>query len=477
MFGRAVYAVVKKDVVFDDAVDIARFDRLCDARHDRFERGAIVVAGVFRRPRDRQPFERRTQFVDVVDIGLLERRDARAAMTFELEQSLTFENGERFADGSATHVEGSGERGLAQPFAGHVGTTDDRAAQSIDDIVGKTSANKRRQGHVVNLNRTEFCELLTIAVMTPSTMRPFGVCAAALTPLAADLTPDCDAVVAHCRRLLASGCDAINLLGTTGEAQSLSVEQRLAVMTAVAHAGLPLSVFMVGTGAASLADTVRLTRAAVDLGYAGALVIPPFYFTQITDDGIVAYYDALVERVGDARLRLYLYHFPALSGVGFSPDVVARIAARLPQTLAGIKDSSGVPGYAESIVARVPQIDVFPSSEGALATARARGFAGCISATVNVSASLAARVWRSAVDGASIVGDDQTQLIAIREALASHQLVPALRATLAALLGDAAWTRVVPPLVPLAPGDASALLARLNAIPAFAELGPALACA
>jgi 4-hydroxy-tetrahydrodipicolinate synthase len=307
--------------------------------------------------------------------------------------------------------------------------------------------------------------------------RPRGVCAAALTPLTADLAPDTKAVVVHVRRLLATGCDAINLLGTTGEASSFSVRQRLSVMEAVAAAGLPLDVFMVGTGAPSLDDTLVLTRAAIELGYAGQLVIPPYYFKGITDEGIVRYYATLIERIADPRFRLYLYHFPQLSSVGFSPAVVARIAAAYPATLVGLKDSSGVSGYPESIVAVAPAIDVFPSSEALLSVCRTRGFAGVISATLNVTAPLAGRVWAQSAAGPEAAAELQGALTAIRAAIAQHQLVPALRAVIAAMLGDDAWLRVLPPLVEIDPVSSAALLAKLAAIPHFNELGATNACA
>ncbi len=153
------------------------------------------------------------------------------------------------------------------------------------------------------------------------TIRLRGVIAAAATPLNADFSIDTERLIQHCRALLAEGCDGINLLGTTGEATSFSVEQRLAAMQAVARSGLPMSQFMVGTGAASLNDAVRLTREARDLDFTGALVLPPFYYKPIDNVGLLAYFDELINRVG-ADLRLYLYNFPQLSGVPYPLEFV-----------------------------------------------------------------------------------------------------------------------------------------------------------
>ncbi len=298
---------------------------------------------------------------------------------------------------------------------------------------------------------------------TPLQRRLGGVCAATLTPLNEQCEPDHAALVAHCRRLLSIGCDAINLLGTTGEATSLSLQQRLEVMEAIASSGLPLERFMVGTGAAAFADALTLTRAAVRLGFAGALVIPPFYFKNVTDEGVFAYYERLITQVDHAGLLVYLYHFPQLSGFAFSAALVDRLARAFPRTIAGIKDSSGASGFAESIVAACPQLDVFPSSESVLAHAAASGFAGCISATVNVSAPLAARVWAGA-------SDVHAPLSAIRQTIAKHQLVPALRAVLASLSGDGGWRRMILPLVELPAAEVGRLVGELDAQPEFASI-------
>ena len=181
-----------------------------------------------------------------------------------------------------------------------------------------------------------------------------GVIAATPTPVDADFRPDPERLVRHCRALLDGGCDAINLLGTTGEATAFGVEQRIAVMRAIAESRLPLDRFMVGTGVPALEDTVRLTRAACELGFAGALVLPPFFYPQVPDDGLVAYIEALARRVDHPRLAIYLYHIPQNTKVPWPVEVVARLRDRLGATLAGLKDSAGDLAYARAVVAAVP---------------------------------------------------------------------------------------------------------------------------
>lgn len=284
------------------------------------------------------------------------------------------------------------------------------------------------------------------------TTRLRGVIAAAATPLQADLGIDTERLIEHCRTLLAEGCDGINLLGTTGEATSFSFEQRLAAMQAVARSGLPLARFMVGTGAASLKDAVRLTGAARDLGYNGALVLPPFYYKPIDTEGLLAYFDELINRVG-ADLRLYLYHFPQLSGVPYSLEFVQALKAKYPRQLLGLKDSSGDTSYSVAMAAGVKDFDVFPSAEGTLNDADRYGWAGCISATVNVTVRSAAAGWkaRGTEEGERAVAAAAAQ----RAILARSPVIAAVKQALAVTYQRPEWARLVPPLHRLTPEQAA----------------------
>jgi len=282
-----------------------------------------------------------------------------------------------------------------------------------------------------------------------------GVIAATATPVDAEFRPDLERLVRHCRALLDGGCDAINLLGTTGEATAFGVEQRIAAMRAIAGSGLPLDRFMVGTGVPALDETVRLTRAACELGFAGQLILPPFYYPDVPGDGLVAYVDALVARVDHPRLAVYLYHIPQNTKVPWPLDVVARLRERHGATLAGLKDSAGDLGYARSIVAALPGLAVFPSSEATLGSATADGFAGCISATVNVTARESQAAWSG--QGSAIGAVAAKKAAELRAIVAVHPLVAAVKSLLAARYRDDAWKRVALPLVALA-GDRAAAL-------------------
>ncbi len=272
-----------------------------------------------------------------------------------------------------------------------------------------------------------------------------GIFAAAATPLKADLSIDTTRLVAHCRWLLGEGgCDGVNLLGTTGEATSFSVEQRLDAMRAVAESGLPMERFMVGTGAAALSDAIRLTSGARELGFAGALLVPPFYYKGIDDESVYAYAARVIEQAGGGKMGIYLYHIPQMSAVAYNFGVVEKLVAHFPDALAGIKDSSGDFENSLELARRFPSIAVFPGSEGFLAKAPDAGFAGCISATTNVNGGFVARGWK---DRATDAGKASLKAGgAIREALAKFPFVPGVKWTLAELQGDPEWKRTHPPL-------------------------------
>jgi len=295
-----------------------------------------------------------------------------------------------------------------------------------------------------------------------------GVIAAAATPLREDLSIDLDALVAHCGHLLGEGgCDGINLLGTTGEATSFSLDQRLAAMRAVASSGLSLSRFMVGTGAAALDDAVALTRAAKELGFAGALLLPPFYYKGIGADDLVAYVSAVIDRVGADGLPLYLYHFPANSGVPYVPEAVRRLREAYPRAVLGLKDSSGDLDYSAGLARDLPGFAVFPSAEAAIGRAAELGFAGCISATANVTGPFAQAALTAPTAEARAAGLDRA--VAIRTEIAKFPLVASVKETLALLSAQSGWRRLMPPLSALSADQSRRLAEALRAMLPLAD--------
>jgi len=290
-----------------------------------------------------------------------------------------------------------------------------------------------------------------------------GVIAAIATAVDDKGEPDCVRSTALARRLLANGCDGLNVLGTTGEATSFSLDQRKRVMSAYRDAGLPLDRLMVGTGAAALADAIALTRHAAELGFAGALVLPPFYYKGVPDDGLFAYVETIVQATAAKPIPIYLYHFPAQSGLPWHLKLVARLLDACPGRIVGLKDSSGDMAYAREAAKLAQGFDVFPSTEAVLLEARAGAFAGCISATANLNADLCARAWRSGDAGALAAA------VTIRKLFDGKQLVPGVKALIAHIERDPAWARVQPPLCAFPAADRAAAVAGYDRVRAPAS--------
>jgi len=292
--------------------------------------------------------------------------------------------------------------------------------------------------------------------MTASKLQ--GVIAAIATAVDDKGEPDCARSTALARFLLANGCDGLNVLGTTGEATSFSLEQRKRVMSAYRAAGLPLDRLMVGTGAASVADAIALTRHAAELGFAGALVLPPFYYKGVPDDGLFAYVELIVQATAADPIPLYLYHFPAQSGLPWHVKLVARLVESFGARIVGLKDSSGDMAYAREAATVAPGFKVFPSTEAVLMEARTGAFAGCISATANLNADLCARAWRNG-DKAAL-----DAAVAIRKLFDGKQLVPGVKALIAHIHDDAGWSRVQPPLSVFPARDRTAVSAAYDSL-------------
>lgn len=259
-----------------------------------------------------------------------------------------------------------------------------------------------------------------------------GVVAAVLTPFRSANLPDPQTAIPYYGELLESGCDGLNLLGTTGEGVSVSLGDRLAFMEAIAQSALPRERLIVGTGAAALGDAVLLTRDAFELGFAAALVIPPFYYRDASDEGVAAFYAGLVDAVRPPEGRLLLYNFPRMSGITFTPVLVERLMSACGAAIGGIKDSSNDTDLERALHEQFPQLAIYPGSEALLAEAREWGYAGCISGSVCLWPQLAQRVWR---DGDSAALEEMTSA---RSSL-GQPLITAMRSRVAQRKSDSTW--------------------------------------
>jgi len=285
-----------------------------------------------------------------------------------------------------------------------------------------------------------------------------GVIAAVATPIDQAGSPDTARATKLARHLLDHGCDGLNVLGTTGEATSFSLEERKRVMSAYAKAGLPMDRLMVGTGAAAVADAVALTRHAAELGFAGALLLPPFYYKGVPDDGLVAYVETIAQATAAKPIPIYLYHFPQQSGLPWHVALVRRLLDRFGGRIVGLKDSSGDMAYAREAAAISKGLAVFPSTEAVLLDARAGAFAGCISATANLNADLCQQAWsrgdKVALDAA----------VAIRKLFDGKALVSGVKALLAHIHADPALAQVKPPLSPFPAADRASVVAGYDGV-------------
>jgi 4-hydroxy-tetrahydrodipicolinate synthase len=281
-----------------------------------------------------------------------------------------------------------------------------------------------------------------------------GVYAAAITPLGADLHIDPERFKLHCQWLLANGCDGLAPLGSAGESNSLALADRLAVPGLLRDAGIPANRIILGTGSSSLADAIAITRAALESGYSNVLTLPPFFYKDVSEDGVFAYYAGILAAVPDPQLRLFLYHFPRMSGVPITTSLIARLRAVGGDRIAGLKDSGGDFAHTRGLIESFSGFRVFSGSEEFLADNLGEGGAGAISATTNVTAPLAARLRDTRAPGYDVAVDE---LKRVRRCLQAYPLSAMLKQLLAWRNADGSWNRVLPPLVTLSPEAAARL--------------------
>jgi 4-hydroxy-tetrahydrodipicolinate synthase len=300
-----------------------------------------------------------------------------------------------------------------------------------------------------------------------------GVLAPAITSFRRDLSVDIERSTQHVRWLLDNGCTGLAVFGTNSEANSLSVEERERLLESFIRNGVDPRRLMPGTGCCSLSDSVRLTAHAVKAGCGGVLMLPPFYYKGVSDDGLFRNFAEVIERVADARLRLYLYHIPPVAQVPIPLALIERLLKAYPTTLAGMKDSSGDWNYSKSVLDAFAAngFEFFAGSEVFLLANMRNGGKGCISATANVNPAAIRRLYE---EWQSPEADRmQEALNATRAAVQKFPMISALKATVAHYANDPDWIHVRPPLVDLPPDKCQALIAGFETL-GFSMKGLAL---
>jgi 4-hydroxy-tetrahydrodipicolinate synthase len=311
-----------------------------------------------------------------------------------------------------------------------------------------------------------------------------GVLAPVVTPFKADLSPDDKRFIAHCKWLLSQNC-GLAVFGTNSEANSLSMEERALLLDELVAAGVDPSRMMPGTGCCSITETVKLTKQAVGHGCAGVLMLPPFYYKDVGEEGLYRYFSEVVQRVGDSRLRIYLYHIPPVAVVGITPKLVERLLAAYPDAIAGMKDSSGDWNNTKTFLDAFTEtarpartagaartcFDVFVGSDSFLLANMRNGGVGTISATANVNPGAIYELYQKALAAASASTTElealKERLNVVRQVFSNRKfpsMIAALKQAIAIYADDPAWRTVRPPLVELTPEQAKMLGAELKAI-------------
>ena len=284
-----------------------------------------------------------------------------------------------------------------------------------------------------------------------------GVLSPVVTPFNKDLSPDSGRFIAQCRWLLTQNC-GLAVFGTNSEANSLSANERIALLDALLAADVDPARMMPGTGCCALTDTVRLTEHAVKAGCAGVLMLPPFYYKDVSEEGLYRNFSEVVERVGDARLKIYLYHIPPVAVVGITTGLVERLLKKYPNAIAGMKDSSGDWSNTKKFLDMFAQsgFDIFPGSESFLLAGLRNGGAGCISATANVNPAAIDKLYR---EWQKPDADAQQEALnVVRKTTGQYVMIPALKAVVAHYSNDPQWATVRPPLTELTAAQAKAVI-------------------
>lgn len=278
-----------------------------------------------------------------------------------------------------------------------------------------------------------------------------GVFCASVTPVTTDLAPDHAAFAAHCRRLLDQGCDGVALLGTTGEANSFSTSERKALLEKAVGDGITPDRLLPGTGVTAWTETLELTKHALSLGVNRVVMLPPFFYKGISDDGLFAVYAEIVERIGDERLQVVLYHIPQFSAVPITFPVIERLRERYPSVFVGIKDSSGDLGNMTALVERFPGLSVLAGADPLMLPLLRKGGAGCITATSNLIARDLSFIYRNYADPAQerAVDEAQQRVVAERTRVSRFAQIASIKALIAQQTGHRSWSVMRPPLLPL----------------------------
>ena len=288
-----------------------------------------------------------------------------------------------------------------------------------------------------------------------------GVIAPLITPFGEDGAPDPDRFIKHGQWLMANGCTGLAPFGTTSEANSLGLDERMELLEELVDSGVDPAKLLPGTGMCSVTDAITLTQHAVELECGGCLMLPPFYYKGPSEEGLFRYFSEIIEQVGDDRLKVYLYHIPPIAQVGFTLSLIGRLKKAYPETVVGLKDSSGDWKTTKAILEAFPDLEIFPGSEAFLLDGLRAGSSGTISASANINAAALFEVYRNwqSADADAL----QAKIGGVRTVFQSLTMIPFIKAIVAHYRGDPTWAKVRPPMVEVADADVKKAIAILEA--------------
>lgn len=269
--------------------------------------------------------------------------------------------------------------------------------------------------------------------------------AASLTPLAEDGSVDIGRMKHHFDWLFAQGCSFVSPFGSTGEGPSFSVAEKHAALTALKAAGVDMGRVIPAAMSAAADDTIASIRTALALGCRAILIVPPYYYGSASQTGIADFFAACAAPFGgNFPLDVVLYHIPAMSKIGFSPDLVTELVTRFPNRIVGIKDSTGNRDHSVMLAKTFPNLRIFTGDDRVLPHLLAAGGAGMIGGLPNVVApDLCAFFAAPKGPAAQTIMDRAAVRIA---AVDDYGGISALRALKAEAYGDPAWTQPKAPL-------------------------------
>ena len=285
-----------------------------------------------------------------------------------------------------------------------------------------------------------------------------GIWSPCLTPVTSKFTIDDARLFEHVDWLFGSGCHGVTLFGTTSEAPSFSISQRIETLEYLVRSGIDPETLMIGNGFTAGDDTHTVTRHALEIGCRYVLTVPPFYFKNLSDDGVVDSYRRMLDQLNSSDIRVIVYHFPQLSAVPITLEVIEKLLESHGNLIAGVKDSSGSWESVKAFIESFPALAIFPGSDNLLLDALRTGGAGTISATVNINPDGIRKIYDlwQADDNESAAAQKNAKLI--RDLIFSYPSIAALKAVHAVAKDDPEWNRVCPPLVTLSENDRTRLM-------------------